>query len=327
MSCATCHNDGGHDGRVWDLSGFGEGLRNTISLRGRAAGQGFLHWSNNFDEVQDFEGQIRALAGGTGLMSDEGFNAGTRSMPLGDPKVGQSADLDALADYVASLNSFAPSPARNADGTLTTAAEEGKTVFARQNCASCHGGVNFTVSAAGNVMDIGTLTPASGNRLGGGLAGIDVPTLRDVWSTAPYLHDGSAPTLAAAIQAHNASPVPAADLPTLVAYLEQIGSDEVGAPVSDLDTDGVLDALDNCTLVKNTDQRDTNGDGYGNLCDADFNNNGVVDSNDGAMLKAAFGSSDFPDRDLNGNGVVDSNDGARLKARFGLPPGPSGLGP
>ena len=32
MSCASCHNDGGHDGRVWDLTGFGEGLRNTINL-------------------------------------------------------------------------------------------------------------------------------------------------------------------------------------------------------------------------------------------------------------------------------------------------------
>ena len=49
---------------------MGEGLRNTISLRGRAGmAQGFLHWSGNFDEVQDFEGQIRALAGGTGLMT------------------------------------------------------------------------------------------------------------------------------------------------------------------------------------------------------------------------------------------------------------------
>ncbi len=38
MSCASCHNDGGHDGRVWDLTGMGEGLRNTISLRGRAGG-------------------------------------------------------------------------------------------------------------------------------------------------------------------------------------------------------------------------------------------------------------------------------------------------
>ncbi len=57
LSCATCHRDGGSDGRVWDLTGLGEGLRNTISLRGRAGAQGRLHWSGNFDEVQDFEGR------------------------------------------------------------------------------------------------------------------------------------------------------------------------------------------------------------------------------------------------------------------------------
>jgi cytochrome c peroxidase len=65
LSCASCHNDGDSDGRVWDLTSMGEGLRNTINLRGRAAGQGRLHWSNNFDELQDFEGQIRTLALGT----------------------------------------------------------------------------------------------------------------------------------------------------------------------------------------------------------------------------------------------------------------------
>ena len=63
LSCATCHSDGAEDGRVWDLTGMGEGLRNTISLRGRSGGQGFLHWSENFDEVQDFEGQIRSSLG------------------------------------------------------------------------------------------------------------------------------------------------------------------------------------------------------------------------------------------------------------------------
>ena len=91
----------------------------------------------------------------------------------------------------------------------------------------------------------------------------------------------------------------------------------------DSDADGVADDLDNCTLVANTNQRDTNGDGFGNICDPDFNNNGLVDSQDGALLKAAFGSAGFPDRDLNGNGVVDSQDGALLKARFGQPPGPA----
>ena len=27
LSCASCHHDGAHDGRVWDFTAFGEGLR------------------------------------------------------------------------------------------------------------------------------------------------------------------------------------------------------------------------------------------------------------------------------------------------------------
>lgn len=232
MSCASCHNDGGHDGRVWDLTSQGEGLRNTANLRGRAGAQGHLHWSNNFDEVQDFEGQIRTLAGGTGLMSDAQFNTGTRSQSLGDRKAGVSADLDALAAYVASLNSFEPSPARVADGSLSAPAAEGKLVFAALNCASCHAGTAFTNSAANNPANVGTIKPTTGQRLGGAITGIDVPTLRDVWATAPYLHDGSAATLEAAVRAHNNVSVVDADLPRLVAYLREIGSDEATAPVN-----------------------------------------------------------------------------------------------
>jgi hypothetical protein len=96
---------------------------------------------------------------------------------------------------------------------------------------------------------------------------------------------------------------------------------------ADADTDGSADVIDNCLGLANADQRDTDVDGYGNLCDADFNNNGLVDSQDGAVLRSRFGSSSHPHQDLNGNGVVDSNDGARLKAGFGQPPGPSGIMP
>jgi YVTN family beta-propeller protein len=230
VSCASCHNDGGHDGRVWDLTGFGEGLRNTVSLRGRAGGQGFLHWSNNFDEVQDFEGQIRALAGGTGLMTNTQFNTGTRSQPLGDGKAGISGDLDALAAYVGSLSAFAASPFRNPDGSLTAGGTSGKSVFIAKNCASCHGGTAFTISASNNPQNIGTLTPASGNRLGGTLTGIDVPTLRDAWATAPYLHLGSAATIQDAIRAHNGLSVTDSEVNDLAAYVSQIGSQESTAP-------------------------------------------------------------------------------------------------
>lgn len=230
MSCASCHADAGHDGRTWDLTGFSEGLRNTIALTGRASlGHGFLHWSANFDEVQDFEKQIRGLAGGTGLMSDEQFNAGTRSEPMGDRKTGLSADLDALAAYLGSLGQFDPTPYRNTDGSLTAAGLAGRAVFQAAACAACHTGPGFTASGgAPALLDIGTLKPASGQRLGGTLAGIDVPTLRDVWATAPYLHDGSAATLAAAVRAHAGNTVVGADLDNLVAYLQQIGAEEAG---------------------------------------------------------------------------------------------------
>ena len=230
MSCASCHNDGGHDGRVWDLTGFGEGLRNTASLRGRAGAQGFLHWSGNFDEVQDFEGQIRQFAGGTGLMNDSAYFAGTRAQPLGERKTGLSADLDALAAYVASLNQFDISPQRVSSSTLTADGLAGRTLFQNLNCASCHSGTAFTGSGNGTLSDVGTLKPASGTRLGAPLGGIDAPTLRDVWATAPYLHDGSAPTIGEAIRAHAGVPISDADLVRLSAYVAQLGRDETAAP-------------------------------------------------------------------------------------------------
>jgi len=232
ISCAACHNDGGQDGRVWDLTGMGEGLRNTIALQGRTGAQGFLHWSGNFDEVQDFEGQIRALSGGTGLMADADFNSGTRNTPLGTTKTGVSADLDALAAYVQSLNKFPASPYRNADGTMTADAIAGRDIFRSANCAQCHGGSAFTNSGNPTLMNIGTIKPSSGQRLGGALVGIDPPTLRDVWTTGPYLHDGSAATIADALAAHNNVSIAAADIPKLVAYLQQIDPQEVSAPTN-----------------------------------------------------------------------------------------------
>lgn len=233
LSCASCHNDGGQDGRVWDLTGFGEGLRNTIALNGRAGtSHGILHWSGNFDEVQDFEKQIRDLAGGTGLMSDTDYNTGTRNQALGDKKAGVSVELDALAAYLGSLKTFAPSVNRNADGTLTPAAEAGKVVFTNY-CASCHAGNRFTMSSDASVLqNVGTINAATGQRLGGTISGLDVPTLRDVWASAPYLHNGSAATVSDAVKAHSNVNLNATDLSNVVAYVMQIGN---GEPVANIE--------------------------------------------------------------------------------------------
>ncbi|MBK8068410.1 MAG: hypothetical protein IPK27_12520 [Rhodanobacteraceae bacterium] len=82
LSCATCHLDGGDDGRSWDFTGRGEGLRNTTMLNGRGRPRPRrVHWSANFDEIQDFENDIRGAFGGSGFPSDADFAA--TSAPLG----------------------------------------------------------------------------------------------------------------------------------------------------------------------------------------------------------------------------------------------------
>ena len=60
---------------------------------------------------------------------------------------------------------------------------------------------------------------------------------------------------------------------------------ERSTPGSDTDNDGVADAADNCTDITNADQRDTNGDGYGNACDPDLTGDLVVNAQDLALFQ------------------------------------------
>jgi MYXO-CTERM domain-containing protein len=231
ISCASCHADGGHDGRTWDFTQAGEGLRNTITLHGRKGmGHGLVHWTANFDEIQDFENDIRGAFGGRGFLSDEDFEE-TRE-PLGAPKAGRSADLDALAAYVASLDRVPPSPHREGDGALTDAARRGRAVFLQADCHSCHGGAAFSDFTR---HDVGTIGLGSGQGHGVTLAGVgfETPTLLGVWDTQPYLHDGSAATLTDAVLRHVPTPaLSAEDLSDLSAYLLALDGSS-GAPEAD----------------------------------------------------------------------------------------------
>lgn len=91
----------------------------------------------------------------------------------------------------------------------------------------------------------------------------------------------------------------------------------------DSDNDGITDDVDNCIQTPNSNQRDSNNDGFGNLCDADLDNNGFVNFADLSLFKAAFGSNDA-DADFDGNGFVNFADLAMFKAMFGQQPGPAG---
>ena len=93
----------------------------------------------------------------------------------------------------------------------------------------------------------------------------------------------------------------------------------------DTDNDGVDDVADNCTLVNNPVQRDTDGDGYGNFCDPVFNQDYMTNGSDLFYMKSMFFTSD-PDADLNGDGTVSFGDYFILEYRFFTPPGPSCCG-
>ncbi|MFK7887875.1 MAG: thrombospondin type 3 repeat-containing protein [Gammaproteobacteria bacterium] len=94
----------------------------------------------------------------------------------------------------------------------------------------------------------------------------------------------------------------------------------IAAP--DTDGDGINDARDNCQLISNVDQRDTNNDGYGNACDMDLNNDGVVNVIDLGLLRTVFFTDDA-DADANGDGVVNFADLGVLRTQFLAAPGPT----
>ncbi len=92
----------------------------------------------------------------------------------------------------------------------------------------------------------------------------------------------------------------------------------------DSDDDGRDDFADNCSLIPNADQRDTDEDGFGNVCDTDLDNSGITNAVDLGLFKAVFFTAD-PDADFNGDGIVNVLDLGTLKAGFFQAPGPSGM--
>jgi len=99
----------------------------------------------------------------------------------------------------------------------------------------------------------------------------------------------------------------------------------------DSDADGVCDAQDDCVATPNPTQRDDDLDGYGNACDPDHSNDGVVGVADFASLLTSFGCSIgtpgcSASLDSNDDDVVGVQEFTLLRRTFGDAPGPSGLG-
>ena len=94
-------------------------------------------------------------------------------------------------------------------------------------------------------------------------------------------------------------------------------------PIPDSDGDGLNDLVDNCTFQANAGQQDGDQDGIGNRCDADLNQDCVVNVEDLGIFKQRFFTSDAV-ADFDSSGTVNVVDLGILRTLFFGQPGPSG---
>lgn len=114
------------------------------------------------------------------------------------------------------------------------------------------------------------------------------------------------------------------------ALLSCIGaiSPGIAAASADTDFDDIPNTADNCTVVFNPTQLDSDRDGFGNACDGDLDNNGIVNAGDHISLQFVYGFTADSGTlaaaaDLNGSGFVGAQDELRLRLMMGTAPGPS----
>ncbi len=156
LACASCHPEGGEDGRVWKFETFGP--RRTQPLQGGMRGTEPFHWSGDVLDVANLMDTVF-----TGRMG-----GGKASADQADALIGW---LDRVP--------FLP-PATPAD---PAAVARGQALYESSavGCTDCHQGPRMALAGS---FDVGT-----------GSA-MQVPPLRGVAYRAPFLHDGRAKTLA-----------------------------------------------------------------------------------------------------------------------------------
>jgi len=188
VSCSTCHFDARNDGLTWT---FDEGNRQTPSLAGEVSLTAPVTWVDDVETVFD-----EVMITSQGRMGGDGLS-----------------DEDAMK--VAAFVDSTPLPDTPMRGVDSAAIERGRAIFASEEagCADCHSGEAYTDNEVYDMY---------------GLNGVRTRSLLGIASSAPYLHDGSAPTLHAIVESArdgemgDTSSLSVAEVDDLVAYLKSL---------------------------------------------------------------------------------------------------------
>ena len=163
QSCISCHPDARADGLNWDLINDGVGNpKNTKSML-------YAHVTPP------------CMITGIRENAEIAVRAGIRLIQFTERSEEDALCID---EYLKSLRPL-PNPYL-VKGKLSALAKQGEKLFIKAECHSCHSSSYLT---DGQKYDVGT-----GIDEYAGFA-FDTPTLKEVWRTAPYLYNGSAPTI------------------------------------------------------------------------------------------------------------------------------------
>jgi cytochrome c peroxidase len=204
-SCSSCHDTdtNGGSGNARDLTPDGRPLAfNTLTVFN--AGLSFrLNWEGKFRSLEE---QAKQTISNPAIMASSAdevvgkLRADTEMVRQFRDAYGREPDVAALLDAIATYERSLVTPGSRFDrwlageATAITPLElSGYQLFKALGCISCHQGVNV----GGNLFQRGgifhPLGPAEPSL-------VRVPSLRNVATTPPYFHDGSAATLSDAVK-------------------------------------------------------------------------------------------------------------------------------
>lgn len=201
VSCTSCHPDVRADSVNWDL--LNDGMTNPKNAKSLVGS-----WQTP---------PVMAL--GVRSTMEAAVEKGFLFIQFVQPK---QEEIDAVSAYLRSVP-FIPSPwHRRPDGSLDEKAKRGERVFVKAGCDMCHPDPVYTDLT---MYRVGT----KGKRDLAKTKAFDTPTLKEMYRTAPYLHDGSAATLKDVLTTFNkrdrhgtTSNLTEAEIEELVAFLKSL---------------------------------------------------------------------------------------------------------
>jgi hypothetical protein len=191
IACASCHPEGGEDGKTWRFAGTGE--RRTQALHVGLRDTAPFHWNGDLANVGSLMSEVFV-----------GRMGGVRE---------SEARLSTLSEWLFSIE--APPAMRDLGDAAVTRGQE---LFnsPEVGCATCHSGPKLTNNESVSIDSVAT-------------AKLQVPSLVAVGYRAPFMHTGCAATLTARFDPAcggnlhgNTAGLSEAQVGDLVAYLEAL---------------------------------------------------------------------------------------------------------